>query len=113
MGRAEMMLALMGRAEQMLGRCEESITHIKEAFRLSPRDPQSAFWHWDLGMGDFCRKRFERAAEEFRRAIDSGLKVFASYSTLAAAEAILGTMPLRRPPWRRRVGSTHNSLSSG
>jgi adenylate cyclase len=90
MGRAEMMLALVGRAEQMLGRCEESITHVKEAFRLSPRDPQSAFWHFDLGMGDFCRRRFDPAAEEFRRAIDGGLQVFFSYMSLAAAEAILG-----------------------
>ena len=90
MGRAEMMLALVGRAEQMLGRCEKSITHVKEAFRLSPRDPQSAFWHFDLGMGDFCRRRFDPAAEEFRRAIEGGLQVFFSYMSLAAAEAILG-----------------------
>ena len=82
--------AAMGRAEQFLGRCEESITHIKEAFRLSPRDPQSAFWHWDLGMGDFCRKRYDLAVEEFRRAIDGGFQVFFSYSCLAAAEAMLG-----------------------
>ncbi len=80
----------MGRAEQILGRCEDSIAHIKEAFRLSPRDPQSAFWHWDLGMGDFCGKRFDRAIEEFRRAVDGGLHVFFSYASLAAAEAMLG-----------------------
>jgi hypothetical protein len=41
-------------------------------------------------MGDFCRKRFDLAVEEFRRAIDGGFQVFFSYASLAAAEAMLG-----------------------
>ena len=39
----------MGRAEAWLGRCEQSIAHIKQAFALSPRDPVGGLWHMDPG----------------------------------------------------------------
>jgi hypothetical protein len=29
----------LGRTEALLGRCEQSIAHTKQAFALSPRDP--------------------------------------------------------------------------
>jgi adenylate cyclase len=80
----------MGRAEWYLQRCEESLTHIQEAFRLSPRDPQSAFWHLDIGGIEICRGRFDAAVEGFRRAIEGGLRTDLSYALLAAAEALSG-----------------------
>ena len=42
----------MGQAEAWLGRCEQSIAHIKQAFALSPRDPIGGVWHIDPGR---CR----------------------------------------------------------
>ena len=42
----------MGRAEALLGRCEQSIAHIKQAFALSPRDPFSGIWYMVPGR---CR----------------------------------------------------------
>ena len=80
----------MGQAELPLGRCEQSIVHIKEAFRLSPRDPNRGLWHMNIGVGELCRKQFNAAAEEFTRAIDEGFRPFISYAMLAAAEACLG-----------------------
>jgi adenylate cyclase len=82
--------SVMARAEGVLGHCEESLAHIKEAFRLSPRDPQSAIWHVDLGIAEFCRGRLDAAAAELRRAIDGGFRTDFSYAFLAAAEAQLG-----------------------
>jgi adenylate cyclase len=80
----------MGRAEALLGRCEESIGHVKEAFRLSPRDPGRGVWHLDMGYGELCRRRFDAAAEEFRRSIDEGFRTYNPYVGLAAAAALLG-----------------------
>jgi len=80
----------MGRAEALLGRCEESIAHVKEAFRLSPRDPGRGVWHLDMGYGELCRRRFDAAAEEFRRSIDEGFRTYNPYVGLAAAAALLG-----------------------
>ena len=82
--------SVMARAEGGLGHCEESLAHIKEAFRLSPRDPQSALWHVDVGMAEFCRGRLDAAVEELKRAVDGGFRTDFSYAFLAAAEAQLG-----------------------
>jgi tetratricopeptide (TPR) repeat protein len=82
--------SVMARAEGSLGHCEESLAHIKEAFMLSPRDPQSALWHVDVGMAEFCRGRLDAAVEELQRAVDGGFRTDFSYAFLAAAEAQLG-----------------------
>ncbi len=82
--------SVMARAEGFLGHCEESIAHSKEAFRLSPRDPQSAIWHVDIGLGEFCRGHLDAAVEELKRAVDSGFRTDFSYAFLAAAQAQVG-----------------------
>ena len=65
--------AAMGRAEALLGRCEQSIAHIKQAFALSPRDPLSGIWYAYLGLAEFCRGRLDAAIEQFKRAIVLGI----------------------------------------
>ena len=62
--------AAMGRAEAVLGRCEQSIAHTKKAFALSPRDPFSGIWYMHLGLAEFCRGRLDAAIEQLKRAID-------------------------------------------
>ena len=47
--------AAIGRVEGLLGRCEQSIAHIKQVFALSPRDPYSGIWYGYLGIAEFCR----------------------------------------------------------
>ena len=59
--------AAIGRVEGLLGRCEPSIAHIKQAFALSPRDPLSGIWYGYLGIAEFCRGRLDAAIEQRRR----------------------------------------------
>jgi tetratricopeptide (TPR) repeat protein len=80
----------MGRAEWPLGRCEESIAHIKEAFRLSPRDLRRGLWHFHLGLAEACRGRLDAAVEELKRAIDLGYRPYVPYAFLAAIQAAKG-----------------------
>ena len=63
----------MGRAEALLGRCEQSIAHTKQAFALSPRDPFSGIWYMHLGLAEFCRGRLDAAIEQLKRAIVLGI----------------------------------------
>ena len=82
--------AMVGRAEALLGRCEQSIAHIKQAFALSPRDPLSGFWYAYLGLAEFCRGRLDAAVEQFKRAVSSGFPTYFTYAILAGAEAAKG-----------------------
>jgi hypothetical protein len=55
------------RAERSLGRCEQSIAHVKQAFALSPRDPLSDIRYAYLGLAEVCRGRLDAAIEQFKR----------------------------------------------
>jgi adenylate cyclase len=80
----------MGRAEALLGRCEQSIAHTKQAFALSPRDPFSGIWYMHLALAEFCRGRLDAAIEQLKRAIVSGYPTYFPYALLAGAEAAKG-----------------------
>ena len=82
--------AAIGRVEGLLGRCEQSIAHIKQAFALSPRDPYSGIWYGYLGIAEFCRGRLDAAIEQFERAVYSGYPTYITYALLAGAEAAKG-----------------------
>jgi adenylate cyclase len=81
--------AAIGRVEGLLGRCEQSIAHIKQAFALSPRDPLSGIWYAYLGFAEFCRDRPDAAIEQFKRAVYSN-PTYIAYAFLAGAEAAKG-----------------------
>ncbi len=80
----------MGQAEWPLGRCKETIAHIKEAFRLSPRDPGRGVWHMNVGIGELCGGRFDAAAQEFTKAIEAGFRSYFVYLNLAGVMALQG-----------------------
>ena len=82
--------SVIGRAEALLGRCEQSIAHTKQAFTLSPHDPLSGIWYMHLGLAEFCRGRLDAAIEQLKRAIVSGYPTYITYCTLAGAEAAKG-----------------------
>ena len=82
--------AAIGQAEFKLGRCEQSIGHIKQAFGLSPRDPLGGVWHMMLGLDEGCLGRRDAAIVEFKRAIDAGYRPFIPYALLAGLEAAKG-----------------------
>jgi adenylate cyclase len=117
--------AAIGRVEGLLGRCEQSITHIKQAFALSPRDPYSGFWYTYLGLAEFCRGRLDAAIGQFKRAISSGYPTYFPYAYLAGAEAAKGNdaeaklalveacrlNPQLTIKWLRQRRRPHRSLS--
>jgi adenylate cyclase len=80
----------MGRAEAVLGRCEQSIAHIRQAFALSPRDPTGGAWHTILGASEICLGRLDAAVGEFKRGINAGYRTYFPYAFLAGAEAARG-----------------------
>ena len=80
----------LGRTEALLGRCEQSITHTKQAFALSPRDPFSGIWYMHLGLAEICQGRLDAAIEQLKRAIDSGYPTYFTYALLAGTEAANG-----------------------
>jgi adenylate cyclase len=80
----------MGQAEARLGRGEQSIAHIKQAFALSPRDPHVGVWHMDLGISEVFCGRLDAGIAEFKRAIDRGFRTFVPYAFLAGAQAAKG-----------------------
>ena len=82
--------SVIGRAEALLGRCEQSIAHTKQAFALSPHDPFSGIWYMHLGLAEFCRGRLDAAIEQLRHAINSGYPLYITYALLAGAEAAKG-----------------------
>jgi len=64
--------------------------HIKQAFALSPRDPQRGNWHSNLGVAEICQGRLDAGIAEFKRAIDAGYRTYFPYAFLAGAEAARG-----------------------
>ena len=80
----------IGRAEALLGRCEQSITHIKQAFAFSPSDPNSGIWYVYLAHAEFCRGRLDGAIDQLKHAVYSGYGSYSTYAFLAGAEAAMG-----------------------
>jgi TolB-like protein/predicted Zn-dependent protease len=80
----------MGQAEVDLGRCQQSIAHIKQAFALSPRDPIGGAWYAILGTAEICLGRLDAAIVELKRAVHVGYRNFLPYAYLAGAEAATG-----------------------
>ena len=106
----------IGRVETLLGRCEQSITHIKQAFALSPRDPYSGVWYLYLGYAEFCRGRLDAAIEQLKRAIVSGYPAYVTYAVLAGAEAAKGNDAEAKRALTGgapSLSSTHNQVASG
>jgi adenylate cyclase len=104
--------AAVGRAEGLLGRCEQSIAHIKQAFALSPREPLSGIWYGYLGLAEFCRGRLDAAIEQFKSATSSTPTYFA-YAFWRELRPQKGTMPRQNGLSRRRVVYFLNSQSNG
>jgi adenylate cyclase len=73
-----------------MGRCEQAIGHLKQAFGLSPRDPLGGLWHMYLGVSEACLGRLGVGIAEINRAIDVGYRTYYAYAFLAAVEAAKG-----------------------
>ena len=103
----------MGRAEGLLGRCEQSIAHIKQAFALSPRDPLSGVWYMNLGLAEFAGVGLTQRSRNLSVQLTRGTDLIIPYAFLAGAEAAKGNDAEAKLLWRRRVVSILNSRSNG
>jgi adenylate cyclase len=82
--------AARSNADTYLGNFEQAKADIREAIRLSPRDPRLGQWHNFAADADIGLGRYDAAIEQAGKAIDAGYKVFWAYLNLAAGHALKG-----------------------
>jgi adenylate cyclase len=79
-------------AENSVGRFEQAKADAERAMRLSPRDPYIGNFHVIVGDAEISLGHVDAAIDEYRKAIDAGLRQFFAYTNLAAAYAHAGKM---------------------
>jgi tetratricopeptide (TPR) repeat protein len=79
-------------AKSSLGQFEQAKSDVKQAMRLSPRDPRIGVFHMVSGDAELGLGHFDAAIDEYHNATDSGFRPFYAYTNLAAAYALEGKM---------------------
>ncbi len=77
-------------AKLLLGRAEETETHLREAFRISPRDRFAYMWHATGGIASVLLNKDEEAIPWLRQSIEIFRDYTLSHLYLCAALAGLG-----------------------
>jgi adenylate cyclase len=83
----------MAVGEDLLGHHEQSISDLKQALRISPRDAHIGLWHMQMGRELLALRRYDEAIQEGLKATDSGVRTVLSYTALAAFYAAADKMP--------------------
>ena len=83
----------MAFGEGLLGHYEQSISDLKQAMRISPRDSHIGLWYMDMGRYLLALGRYDEALQEGLKAIDSGYHTVLSHTALAAFYAAVDKMP--------------------
>jgi adenylate cyclase len=81
-----------GMAESALGSFEPAKSDVRQAMRLSPRDPRAGFSHFAMGSVEIEQGHNDAAIDEIRQAIEAGYRPFIPYAVLASAYALEGKM---------------------
>jgi TolB-like protein/Flp pilus assembly protein TadD len=89
--------ATIGNGKLQLGQAEETEAHIREALRLSPRDPFAYMWCFVAGAAKLRLGSEEEAVAWLRRSVESNRSFPGSHFYLAAALARLGRLAEARP----------------
>jgi TolB-like protein len=84
--------AIIGMAKYYLGRAAETEGHIREAFRLSPRDMFAHRWMHFVGVGKIQLGADAEAAGWLRRSIEANRNSPLTHFTLAAALGLQGSL---------------------
>ncbi len=79
----------IGRAKIMIGRSEETESHVNESLRLSPRDNRAHIWMWIAGVAKLHVGSDDEAVACFRRAIEMNRNHPTAHFHLAAVLALL------------------------
>jgi adenylate cyclase len=82
----------MAFGEMLLGHYEQSISHLQQAMRVSPRDSNLGFWHVEMGRALMGLGRTDAAVQEGLIGVDS-YAIDSSYIALAAFYAAADRMP--------------------
>ena len=83
----------MAFGEGLLGHYEQSISDLKQAMRISPRDSHIGLWYMDMGRYLLALGRYDEALQEGLKAINSGYHTVLSHTALAAFYAAVDKMP--------------------
>jgi Flp pilus assembly protein TadD len=86
----------LGLGKYLLGRAAETESHVKEALRLSPRDPYAFRWMHTVGVANTQLQADEEAVLWFRRGLEANRNHSLSHFHLAAALARLGELDKAR-----------------
>ena len=89
--------ATIGNGKLQLGQAEETEAHIREALRLSPRDPSAYMWCFVAGAAKLRLGGEEEAVAWLRRSVETNRSFPGSHFYLAAALARLGRLHEARP----------------
>jgi len=81
---------IIGAAKALLGRAEETETHVAEALRLSPRDTYAYQWMVWVGLAKAQLHRDTEAVAWLRRGLEANRNYSNAHFYLAAALARLG-----------------------
>ena len=83
---------LIGLAKYYLGRGVETEAHVREAFRLSPKDPFASWWMVWVGLSKLTLGEDTEATLWLRRGIEANRNNPAAHFYLASALALLGSL---------------------
>ncbi len=81
-----------GVAETSLGSFEQAESDVRQAMRLSPRDPRMGTWLFYIGDAELEQGHYDAAIDELHKAIETGFRPYIPYAMLAAAYALDGKM---------------------
>jgi tetratricopeptide (TPR) repeat protein len=103
---------IIGLAKHLMGRAAETEGHVREAFRLSPRDIFSSNWMRIVGWSKLQLGADAEAVGWLRRSIEANRNNPLTHFYLAGALALLGRWTRQGPPRRRGWRSIRTSLSA-
>ena len=79
-------------AETGLGQFEQAKSDLRQAMRLSPRDPEMGFWIFAIGDVELGQGHYGVGIDGIHKGIEAGFRNFIPYADLAAAYALDGRM---------------------
>jgi adenylate cyclase len=85
-------------AETGLGRFEQAKSDLRQAMRLSPRDPNMSFWIFAIADVELGQGHYGAGIDGIHNAIEAGFRTFIPYADLAAAYALDGRMDEAKSP---------------
>ncbi|MFZ2104615.1 MAG: adenylate/guanylate cyclase domain-containing protein [Roseiarcus sp.] len=90
------LLATRASVETYLSKFDQAKTDVKQAMRISPRDPRLGMWHNFLSDAELGLGNFDAATIESTKAIDAGYHVWYSELNVAAGNAHIGNLEAAR-----------------